>query len=135
MAPRGRPPKITKAWADTQAKALAERFRDGQSVAEVCAEIGIWKESFYKAEKLSVDFANAYKKGKQLSEAWWNDLGRQGASGQHAIQPATWMFNMKNRFGWKDKQELSGSLAVGVTEISTDEYKKARGEMLEEDDC
>ena len=105
----GRPPKITKKWADGQAKSLAKRFKDGESVAEVCAAIGICKTSFYKATELSEEFMDAYKKGLEGSEAWWCKLGREGAACETAIQPATWIFNMKNRFGWRDKQEVAGA--------------------------
>ena len=108
MAEMGRPPKITVKWADDQAKTLPDLFKDGESLAEVCVELNICKDSFYKACQISADFSDAYKKGQEKSEAWWQKLGRAGAAGKHSIQPATWVFNMKNRFGWVDKKEVSG---------------------------
>lgn len=101
----GRPPKITKAWADKSAEALPDMFKEGEGVAEVCAELKICKNSFYKAIEISPDFSDAYKRGCELSEAWWTRLGRDGASMEKPIQPATWIFNMKNRFDWREKQD------------------------------
>ncbi len=109
-----RPETYTIEWADKEAETLADRFKDGQSVYEVCAEIGMGKEAFYKVLKTSVKFSNAYQKGLDLSAAWWHRLGREGADGSHAIQPATWCFNMKNRFGWTDRQqnEITGAVEI-----------------------
>ena len=101
----GRPPKITTAWADKTAETLPEMFKEGQGVAEVCAELKIGKNSFYKAIEISSEFSNAYKRGCELSEAWWTSLGRDGASMEKPIQPATWIFNMKNRFDWREKAD------------------------------
>lgn len=105
MSRTGRPPKITKVWADKQADVLADMFREGQGVAEVCAGLNICKNSFYKAIDISANFSDAYKRGCELSEAWWTRLGRDGASKMVDIQPATWIFNMKNRFDWREKQD------------------------------
>ena len=45
------------------------------------------------------------------------------------------IFGLKN-FGWKDKTEQTVDLkAAVVVDLSKDEYKKARLEMLEKDDC
>lgn len=101
----GRPPEITKEWADEQAETLADMFAGGESVPEVAAKLNICKTSFYKATKISTEFMNSYKRGLSLSEAWWSRLGRVGAAGKIDIQPTTWIFNMKNRFGWKDRIE------------------------------
>jgi hypothetical protein len=106
--PVGRPPKITKAWANKNSEGLAERFKLGESLAEVCLELGICKESYYKAMELSKKFHDQAKLGLLYSEAWWTKLGRAGAAGKADIQPATWIFNMKNRFKWTEKSEISG---------------------------
>jgi len=117
VKPTGRPPKITKAWADKQSKVLAAMFKNGESVAEVCAELEICKTSFYKSCDLSTSFMDSYKKGLDLSEAWWMKLGRAGAAGKVDIQPTTWIFNMKNRHNWVDKKEVdvSGGFNVHFT--------------------
>lgn len=115
----GRPPKITVEWADKQAETLAVMFKNGESLAEVCVELDICKDSFYKAAEISADFSDSYKRGREYSEAWWTKLGRAGAAGKVDIQPTTWIFNMKNRHGWKDKTEST------VTIDATDAFLEA----------
>ena len=105
---RGRPKKFTPAKIKQITAKLPEMFSEGQSVAEVCAELKMSKHTFYRLVENDVNFSNAYDEGLSLSEAWWTRLGRQGAACAVDIQPATWTFNMKNRFKWKDKQEVTG---------------------------
>ena len=105
----GRPEEYTKEYADDLAKTLPDMFKNGESIAEVCVELGICKNSFYKMKDISSAFSDACKKGLDKSEAWWTKLGRLGASCEASIQPATFCFNMKNRFGWKDRQEITGA--------------------------
>jgi hypothetical protein len=90
-------------------KQLPELFEDGASIAEVCVELGITKSTFYEWGKKYREFSDAIKRGLVLSEAWWSRFGQQGAMGKVSINPAMWIFNMKNRFGWADKQEITGA--------------------------
>ena len=99
----GRPKEYTEEVALEIAERLPGMFEQGESVAEVCAELGMCKETFYRLAAEHPEFSNAYKKGLQLSEAWWTKLGRAGAAGKVDIQPTTWIFNMKNRFKWTDR--------------------------------
>ena len=99
--PGGRPTKYNKALC----KLLPDMFSGGESVAEVCASLEITKDTFYRWVKEHSEFSDAYKKGLTLSEAWWAKLGRDGAQDKDRIQPATWIFNMKNRFKWTDREE------------------------------
>jgi len=99
----GRPTKYRKEYAEK----LPDMFKNGESVAEVCAKLGIWKQAFYEWVEKHEEFSNAYKKGMELSEAWWTKLGRVGSAGKANIQPATWIFNMKNRFKWTDRNETT----------------------------
>lgn len=122
----GRPTKYSVALANR----LPDMFKNGESVAEVCLALEISKDTFYAWVKKHKRFSDAYKKGLCKSEAWWSRLGRAGSQGSVKIQPATWIFNMKNRFGWSDRieqqhsGEVSGGLVIG-TPISPDDWLKA----------
>lgn len=105
----GRPTKYTAGLC----RQLPEMFAGGESVAEVCAELRISKDTFYEWVKLYPNFSDAYQKGLGLSEAWWTKLGRAGAAGARKIQPATWIFNMKNRFGWRERIEQEQNVRIG----------------------
>jgi len=125
---RGRPTKYT---AD-----LCERiiplFAQGMSVYEVCGEIGIWTEAFYNWVKQYPEFSNAYKKGLELSRAWWEKVGRSGSIGKTKINPATWIFNMKNRFNWTDRTntEISAKVTT-VAELTPEERDEKIKNYLE----
>lgn len=84
---------------------LPGMFANGESVAEVAAALGVSRRAFYDWVEQYPEFKTAYEDGKQLSEAWWTKLGRAGAAGKVDIQPTVWIFNMKNRFEWRDKVE------------------------------
>lgn len=130
----GRPEKITVEWAEEKAKTLADMFANGESLAEVCVELDVCKESLYKAANICPEFSDAYKKGLEKSEAWWTKLGRAGAAGKVQIQPTTWIFNMKNRFNWVDKKEITGAEGgpVSITTINRTIIKtKDTGENAE----
>lgn len=86
---------------------LAEMYRDGQSQAEVLAKLGISYHMYNKACCLSPKFNLEHEHGLLLSEAWWCGLGRLGAAGKIRIQANAWAFNMKNRFAWSDKRDLT----------------------------
>ena len=108
MGKRGRPTKYNAKLC----KLLPAMFASGESISEVCAELGITRETFGQRKSLHLDFSDAVKRGLELSEAWWTKLGRRGATGKAKIQPATWIFNMKNRFGWTDRVEQVASATV-----------------------
>ena len=117
MARTGRPSE----YDDTLPERLPEMFSGGESVAEVCREVGISKVTFYKWMKKHPELAAAYEDGKDISESWWMKLGRAGAAGVNDINATVWIFNMKNRFDWGDrvKSELTGKdgepLLQGIT--------------------
>lgn len=131
-AKTGRPTKYTPAIA----KNLPPMFENGESVAEVCCALDIHKDTFYEWVKKYPAFSDAYKKGLQRSEAWWSKLGRAGSMGQVKIQPATWIFNMKNRFSWTDRietehsGEIKGSGGIIVSPLADpEEWNKAAAEQ------
>ncbi len=106
-------------------KTLPQMFANGESVAEVAAVLGVSRQAFYDWVDKYPDFAEAYEDGKSLSEAWWTKLGRVGAAGKVGIQPTVWIFNMKNRFDWRDKvdQQISNPDGSLSSEISDQDFK------------
>jgi hypothetical protein len=120
MAKIGAPTKYRAEMCDR----LPEMFSEGQSVCEVCGELGISKETFYRWVEQYPAFCDAYKRGLALSQQWWEKAGRAGAIGKIPIQPAVWIYNMKNRFrtDWQDRAEIQHSGTVGPLVIKyTDE--------------
>jgi len=77
-------------------------FQNGEDVAEVCAELGVRRSTFYNWVNKYPEFAEAYEFGKELSEAAWMRMGRAGAFGKIKINAPVWFAIMRNKFGFKD---------------------------------
>jgi hypothetical protein len=103
MAKPGQPTK----YRESMCQEVIEFMKQGYSKEAASAHLGISEESFYQYIKQHKEFSEAVKEGTRQSLLFWEKLGIQGASGGEINAP-TWIFNMKNRFGWRDKQEISG---------------------------
>jgi len=52
---------------------------------------------------------------KRKSCFFWEKIGLAGATGKvDGFNSASWIFNMKNRFGWRDKQEIDHKSTDGT---------------------
>lgn len=99
-------------------------MKEGASIVEVCAEIGINRDTLYdwinpESDRFNQKFSDTIKLGKQLCQAWWEKKGRDylieesemniktGASKSKKLNTTAWIFNMKNRFkdDWSDTQK------------------------------
>lgn len=103
----GRPSKYEEHFPDR----VIELMTDGAGKEEVGADLGISMPTLYEwanpeSPYFKEEFSKAIKLGEQLCIAWWMRKGREAAAGKVENFNATaWVFNMKNRWGWKDKTE------------------------------
>ena len=91
---------------------IIEFMSQGMSLHEVCARIGISRETLNQWRSKDGDYFNsevsdAVKRGIDLSEAWWLERGRENLTNRD-FSAVLWYMNMKNRFGWADKHEHTG---------------------------
>jgi len=121
MSEVGRPTKYKSEMCDQVIALMSE----GASLVEVAAEIGVCRETIWdwtneESERFIEEFSNTIKKGIRLSEAWWERKGRTSLENKE-FSYTGWYMNMKNRFGWSDKQEITGKdggpLEVQFTEV------------------
>lgn len=95
---------------------IIELMSEGASKTEVCADIGITRETMCQWIKDNKPFSDAIKEGEQLSAAWWEREGRTSLRDKD-FNYTGWYMNMKNRFGWKDKQETEHTGSVEIRKI------------------
>jgi len=95
-------------------------MRKGAGVTELAHYLGVSRETIYRwcdseDKQYHRPFAEAVALGRELSEAWWMRFGRLAMMGKvPAAPPSWWIFNMKNRFGWRDRVEVGGSQESAV---------------------
>ena len=59
------------------------------------------------------EFSETIKRGRMLSESWWLKEGRLSLR-DNRFNSVLWYMNMKNRFGWADRQEIEQTLKASV---------------------
>lgn len=107
---RGRPSKYDPKMLPIVEKMMSE----GASKVEVCAELGISYETLtewcdLQGAYFNRDFSESIKRGERLSEAWWEKHGRSQLENPK-FNATLWYMNMKNRFGWRDRQEVDAKV-------------------------
>ena len=105
--PVGRPRTNIRDLPDGWENIMRGAAQEGASDVEVRCLLGIGESGWYTLIEDDEQFCRTVKECKALCQVWWERTGRKmtmGADGNATV----WIFNMKNRFGWKDKTELTG---------------------------
>lgn len=115
MNNRGAPKKSPDLMPEDWQKAVEKLYSEGGSDKEVKALIYSWLGSFSndlwdRWMKEEADFSETIKKGRMLSEAWWEHEGRTNLINVK-FNATLWYMNMKNRFGWADSQKIDHTTA------------------------
>jgi hypothetical protein len=120
----GRPKVSTDELPNGWQEAIVDLYKQGASDVEIKALICDWRGSIsndlwdrWMLEESG--FSETIKKGKLLSEAWWQKEGRTKLSDQK-FNYTGWYMNMKNRFGWADSQKVEHSGGITLNFDSDD---------------
>lgn len=102
----GRPRKdldiLPEDWHDTILKEMSE----GASLEEIKAILNISNDLHARWMKDELQYSETIKRGEELSKAWWHNQGRKNLANKD-FSATLWYMNMKNRFGWKDRQDIT----------------------------
>lgn len=110
----------------------------GLTEEQIGAALGISTDTIRRRKKDYAEFGEALKKGKAQGVAMvTNALFKNAQEGNVVAQ----IFYLKNRDpeNWADRQQYEhtgkNGAPIATTTMTVDEYKQARREMLEDDDC
>lgn len=95
---------------------LKEHMKKGFSYESFAGLVSVSKQTIYDWEKVNPEFLDAKKEAFGLCQLFWEGKGIEGlfststANGRggtdsKSMNSSVWIFNMKNRFNWKDKRE------------------------------
>lgn len=110
--PAGRPSSYDPSYC----KDVISMMSEGMSKTEIAARLGIHWDTFHEWQKKHPEFSDAVKTGDKLSEAWWEEQGRIALRDKD-FNATLWYMNMKNRHGWRDKQEHTGPDGAALTVV------------------
>lgn len=108
---------------------LEAHMSKGLSMESFAGTIGVCRDTLYEWMNAHKAFKEAKKRGESQSLLWWEQQGidglynvttrdAEGGSSTVSMNAAVWCFNMKNRFGWKDKQEVVAEVETKNSTVS-----------------
>jgi len=98
----GRPTKYLIEYCDQ----LISHMGEGLSFESFAGLIGTCKATLYNWEKAFPEFLEAHKRGEETNRLFYEQAGRQIML-KGKGNAACFIFNMKNRFKWTDRSEVS----------------------------
>lgn len=102
---RGRPSKYKPEYCDF----VIECGKKGMSFTEIACELDVTRETLHQWTDLHPDFTDAFKKSKSYAEKYWAAVGAEkmftANDKDDGFHPGMWMFWMKARFGWSDREQ------------------------------
>jgi hypothetical protein len=115
---------------------LIDHMKGGLSFESFAALADVNRDTLYEWVKVHPEFSDAKKRGTDLNLIWWERIGRAamlGHAGKDAdgkpiplknFNATLWIFNMKNRHGWRDKQEHDHTHHVEPFVVETSDGEK-----------
>jgi len=111
--PGGRPKDTLDSLGKGWELKILNLYENGASDVEIKAFI--WKKRKAFSNSLwnrwmdeEEEFSTTIKMGRELSRCWWENMGRTQLMVDNdapKLNATLWYMNMKNRFGWADRQE------------------------------
>lgn len=109
---------------------LIDHMREGLSIHAFGGVVLVSRQTLYNWLDKYPEFKEAKEIGESLSLLFWEKMGRSGAMTvvdrekgiKRSLNAGVWSMNMKNRFGWRERQpEERDDIKVTVTnEVTVD---------------
>lgn len=117
---------------------LVKHMSDGLSFESFAAVAKVNRDTLYEWLKVHDSFAKAKADGFSENLLFYEKIGRAGMTGKlPGFNITAWIFNMKNRHGWRDRQpeEVDKTIINNnstVTKMSDEDLDAAIEKEIEE---
>jgi len=86
---------------------LIKWMEKGMSFESFAGDVSVHKDTLYEWVKVHPEFSDAKRQAFAKGQVFWEKMGIHGAAGKlKNFNNGAWIFNMKNRFNWRDKQDV-----------------------------
>jgi hypothetical protein len=99
----GRPTKYNSQYCSE----LIDHMALGFSFESFAGKIDVCEDTLFEWLKQHEDFSESYKHARAKCRIFWEELGIVGTTEGKNFNATTWVFNMKNRFRWTDRQDVT----------------------------
>jgi hypothetical protein len=114
---------------------ILEVMGEGKSFKSFAAEIGVSSSACQEWANKYSEFRDSKTKAQDLYFKYWEDMGRRGSLGEiKNFNAAAWIFNMKNRFLWRNEIVVKDERKVESVTIELPQSKQAQTITLNEGD-
>jgi hypothetical protein len=97
---RGRPTKFKREYCEM----LITHMSAGFSFESFAGVINVNQDTLHEWAKKHKNFSESKEMAFSKCRLFWENIGIQVCLGRSQINASIWIFNMKNRFGWRDKE-------------------------------
>jgi len=109
----GRPRTTINKLPENWKQIVLDCGREGGSDVEMRSLLGISQDAWETLLHDSKEFSVTIKEARTLCQVWWERIGRSMVTGEIQGNATSWIFNMKNRFKWRDATELNHKSSDG----------------------
>lgn len=124
----GRPTKYKKEYCQMLEDYLAEGF----GMESFASKINVNQDTLYEWCKKFPEFSESQKRGFSRGYERFEKIGQSGMVGKlPGFNVTAWIFWMKNRYGWRDRQEVDHKSSDGTMSPTQEiDLKKLSKEQL-----
>ena len=132
----GRPTKYKPHYCDE----IIELGKQGKSRVQCATYFEVHTDTLYEWANVHSEFSEAFKKAKDFAESYWeNKIHDMMESGELSQVSPTYMFYMKCRFGWRDKDptqinldaKTDGDVSFNFNAVEDSEFDPSEAETKE----
>ncbi len=103
----GRPKKTVANHLPTGwKKQVIDEMTQGATLEEIQGMFNISDPLHQRWMKDEPEYSATIKQGSMLARQWWLKIGRMYLKDK-SFNAVLWYMNMKNRWGWKDRQDVT----------------------------